>query len=165
MIALAAAEAGVAIVHERLDAEHMRLTCANGTLDLKTGELGPHRRADLLTKRTPIAFDASAECPRWLEFLHTIMGGNADLIAFLKRAVGYSLTGDVSEQVLFFLHGSGSNGTVATLSPAIRPAFWLSVATFLTWFVVLIIVRVQATRAERELRELREKALDMGVLS
>jgi putative DNA primase/helicase len=38
------------------------------------------------------------------------MGGNAELIAFLKRAVGYSLTGDVSEQVLFFLHGSGSNG-------------------------------------------------------
>ena len=60
--------------------------------------------------------------------------------------------------------GSGSNGTVATLSPAIRPAFWLSVATFLTWFVVLIIVRVQATRAERELRELRERALDLGVL-
>ncbi|MEO8841754.1 MAG: cytochrome c biogenesis protein CcsA [Kofleriaceae bacterium] len=60
--------------------------------------------------------------------------------------------------------GSGSNGTVATLSPAILPAFWLAVATLMTWFVALVIVRVQATRAERELRELRERALDLGVV-
>jgi hypothetical protein len=40
----------------------------------------------------------------------------------------------------------------------------LSVATFMIWFVVLIVVRVQTTRAERELRELRERALDLGVL-
>ncbi|HEY0251232.1 MAG TPA: hypothetical protein VGC41_06875, partial [Kofleriaceae bacterium] len=59
---------------------------------------------------------------------------------------------------------SGSNGTVATLSPAIRPAFWISVATFMLWFAVLVIVRVQAVRAARELRELRERALDLGVL-
>jgi P4 family phage/plasmid primase-like protien len=110
MVALAAPEVGVAIAHERLDAQHMRLSCANGTLDLRTGALGPHLRADLLTKMSPVRYDANADCPRWLAFLHTIMGGNADLIAFLKRAVGYSLTGDVSEQVLFFLHGSGSNG-------------------------------------------------------
>jgi len=38
------------------------------------------------------------------------MDGNADLIAFLQRATGYSLTGETSEQCLFILHGSGANG-------------------------------------------------------
>ncbi len=38
------------------------------------------------------------------------MDGNANLITFLQRAVGYSLTGATSEQVLFFLYGTGANG-------------------------------------------------------
>lgn len=110
MIALAGAEDGISISHERLDAQSRLLTCANGTLDLRTGDLRAHRRVDLLTKMTPVAFDPRAECPRWLAFLNTIMGGNTELVSFLQRAVGYSLTGEVSEQVLFFLYGSGSNG-------------------------------------------------------
>jgi heme exporter protein C len=60
---------------------------------------------------------------------------------------------------------AGAEGNVATLDPAMRPAFWLSVTTFLLWFVVLLINRVQSARAERQLRELREQALDAGVIS
>jgi heme exporter protein C len=60
--------------------------------------------------------------------------------------------------------GSGRNGVVATLDPRMRPAMWISVATFMIWFVALVVVRVQSTRAEREVRELRERALDLGVL-
>jgi heme exporter protein C len=87
-----------------------------------------------------------------------------------RVAAGMAIFGMVGVPFIYVMVGqdshpaSGSNGTVATLSPAIRPAFWLSVATMLMWFVVLIIVRVQATRAEREVRELRERALDLGVL-
>lgn len=59
---------------------------------------------------------------------------------------------------------SGGEGVVATLGPGMRGAFWLSVASFLCWYVALVISRVQSTRAERELRELRERGLDLGVL-
>ena len=45
-----------------------------------------------------------------MSFLNRIMDKNANLIEFLKRAVGYSLTGDVSEQCLFIFFGSGANG-------------------------------------------------------
>jgi hypothetical protein len=45
-----------------------------------------------------------------------------------------------------------------------RGAFWLSVGSFLCWYLALVILRVQSTRAERELRELRERGLDLGVL-
>jgi heme exporter protein C len=70
----------------------------------------------------------------------------------------YSMVGQDSHPA------SGSKGVVATLGPGMRGAFWLTVATFLLWFLALVIMRVQGTRAERELRELRERALDLGVL-
>jgi len=60
---------------------------------------------------------------------------------------------------------AGAGGNVATLDPSMRPAFWLSMATFLIWFIILVIVRVKGTRAEREVREIREQGLDAGVLS
>ena len=60
---------------------------------------------------------------------------------------------------------AGASGNVATMDPRMRPAFWLSVATFFLWFLALVITRVQSARAERQLRELREQGLDAGVLS
>ncbi len=60
---------------------------------------------------------------------------------------------------------AGSEGNVATLQPEMKLVFWLSVATFLCWFLTLVVARVQSVRAEREVRELRERALDAGVLS
>jgi heme exporter protein C len=60
---------------------------------------------------------------------------------------------------------AGGKGVVATLQPGMRGPFWLSVATFLCWYLALVLYRVQGTRAEREVRELRERGLDLGVLS
>ena len=44
------------------------------------------------------------------------MGGDEELITFLQKALGYALTGDVSEQVLFILHGTGANGKSTLLN-------------------------------------------------
>jgi putative DNA primase/helicase len=38
------------------------------------------------------------------------MDGNDTIIQFLQRIVGYSLTGSVNEQALFFFYGTGANG-------------------------------------------------------
>lgn len=110
MIELARSERGVPVQPEELDADGMLLNCENGTIDLRTGKLREHRRDDLLTKLAPVDFDADAVAPLWAEFLETVLAGHADLIAFVQRAVGYSLTGDVSEHVLFILNGPGANG-------------------------------------------------------
>ena len=91
----------------------------NGTLDLRTGELRPHRREDLITKLAPVVYDHEARCPLFLAFLDRILAGNADLIAFVQRAVGYSLTGDVQERVLLILWGGGANGK-STLLETLR---------------------------------------------
>lgn len=110
MISRVQYEPGIAARTAELDANPWRLAVANGTVDLRRGALDAHRREDLITKLVPIEFDPSATCARWDSFLSQIMGGDPDLVAFLQRAVGYSLTGDTGEQCLFFLHGSGANG-------------------------------------------------------
>jgi P4 family phage/plasmid primase-like protien len=103
-------EPGIPVLPADLDADPFLLNVANGTLDLRTGQLRPHRRGDLLTKLAPAAYRPDAACPLWLRFLSRIMGGNDLLITYLQRLVGYALTGDVSEQCLWFLYGTGANG-------------------------------------------------------
>lgn len=110
MVSLAQSDPRVVVTPNQLDADPWLLTVQNGTLDLLTGTLQPHRREDLMTKVAPVPFMSEAICPTWESFLERIMGGNQDLIRFLQRAVGYSLTGQISEQVLFFAYGTGANG-------------------------------------------------------
>jgi len=110
MLALAQSEPGIPVVPTELDKDPWLLNVKNGVIDLRTGELRPHRQKDMITKLAPVEYDPAARCPRWEQFLFEIMDGNENLVRFLQRAVGWSLTGDVSEHVLFILHGTGRNG-------------------------------------------------------
>lgn len=107
---LSLAEAMVSVTVDELDADPWLFNVANGTLDLRTGELLPHDPARLITKISDVAFDQEAECPTWIAFLERIMDGNRNLITFLQYAAGYSMVGEVSEHVLIFLYGTGANG-------------------------------------------------------
>ncbi len=100
----------VAVTSGQLDASPWLFNCLNGTVDLQTGELRPHDPADLITRLAPVEYDPDARHPAWERLLNDATGGNAEVLAFLRRAVGYSLTGDVSEEVLFFIHGPGAAG-------------------------------------------------------
>ncbi len=110
MVSLAQSEPSIPIEPKQLDTDAMLLNCANGTLDLRTGELREHRREDYITRLIDVQYQESAECPAWFKFLDEILDGNAQVINFLGRAVGYSLTGNVSERVVFILYGTGANG-------------------------------------------------------
>ena len=105
----------VSVKKKELDAHNFLFNCDNGVIDLKTGELLPHDRDLLLTKLSPIKYDRNAECPNWKAFLESIFktpAGKPDyeLINYLQKAIGYSLTGVTKEQVMFFLFGNGRNG-------------------------------------------------------
>src|SRR5262249_49727029 len=86
------------------------LNCTNGVVDLRSGRLLPHDRGLWITKQVPFAFDPDAQCPRFLSFLSEITEGNASLIAFLARALGYSLTGSAKDQCFFIAWVVGANG-------------------------------------------------------
>ncbi len=110
MLDLAGTEIELALKVELLDADPWTLSTANGTLDLRTGTLRPHDPADLISIGTEIPYQADATCPRWQRFLLEVFDGDEELVDFVRRAIGYSLTGDTREHVLFVLHGAGANG-------------------------------------------------------
>jgi putative DNA primase/helicase len=92
------------------------LNVVNGTIDLRNGVLKPHDRADLITELLPIDYDPDATSNEWDTFLRRIFSDNADLIAYVQRGMGYSITGDQSEQTFFFCYGSGFNGKSTLLN-------------------------------------------------
>ncbi len=115
MVSLARSEPGIPVLPEEFDRDPWLLNCENGTLDLRTGKLRPHGRDDLITALAPVEYDPQADAPTWRAFLNHVMDGNAALIEFLGRAVGYSLTGDTTERIVFLLYGTGANGKTVFL--------------------------------------------------
>jgi putative DNA primase/helicase len=107
---LAQAQPELTVPIEVLDSDPMLFNVLNGTIDLRTGSLLQHDPQRLITKLSPVAYYPDAKAPLWCAFLDRVFAGDADTIAFFQRAVGYSMTGDTSEQVFFVAHGCGQNG-------------------------------------------------------
>jgi putative DNA primase/helicase len=105
---LAAADRRIAATVEQWDADPWLLNTPGGVVDLRTGKMREHRPGDHLTKITAVA--PSDGCPLWLKFLDRIFGSDADLVAYVQRMLGYSLTGCTQEHAMFFGYGTGSNG-------------------------------------------------------
>ena len=110
MLFMARSEPRIPIRPSDLDADPWLFNTDNGIVDLRTGTMGEHDPEKLITKITTVNFRPDAKCPLWLSFLDRVMAGNQDIISFLQRAIGYSLTGTTREQCLFILYGTGANG-------------------------------------------------------
>ena len=106
----AQSEPGIPILPEDFDRDLFLFNVLNGTIDLQTGALRAPNRADLISKLAPVMYDPGARSQLWDRVLDEVTGGSRELQDFLQRAVGYSLTGDVREEKLFFVHGPGASG-------------------------------------------------------
>lgn len=92
------------------DSNLMLLACPNGILDLKTGDFRNGLPEDRITMSANTKFDPAAACPRWIEFLNEVFESNESLILYIKKILGYSITGSTEEQAVFIGFGPGSNG-------------------------------------------------------
>jgi len=115
MLEMAASEESIVVLPGALDSDPWLLNTPSGTVDLRTGEAYNAKREDLITKMTAACFDPEAKCPRWKQFLGEVFTRadfttDRDVIAYVLRLVGYSLTGSVREQMFAILHGNGANG-------------------------------------------------------
>jgi putative DNA primase/helicase len=111
MVKLAISEAGMALGSvTELDSNPFFLGARNGVVNLKDGGLLAPDPSMLITRQVAADYHPTAQCPRWMEFLNQVFDGDADTIAFLQRAVGYTLTGSTTEEVLFICYGIGANG-------------------------------------------------------
>ena len=93
----------------QLDADRNLAGCLDGSV-LRLAPQNTNTDSVFVTKKLGTNSEDGANCPDWTEFLNQIFEGDCQLISFLQRAVGYSLTGHVSEQCLFILVGTGANG-------------------------------------------------------
>jgi putative DNA primase/helicase len=110
MMKLAETEEGIPARTCDFDANSHLFNCENGTINLQTGVLEPHDRDDLLTKAAPLRYEPACPRPLFDAFLKRIMGGNQIMVDYLCRVLGRCLSGDVSEQELYFFIGEGANG-------------------------------------------------------
>jgi putative DNA primase/helicase len=110
MVKLARSEPEVVVKPDELDQDPWLFNVINGTLELENGgRLRKHRRADLITKISPVSFDQNAICPRWDLFLEQVQPDH-ETRAFLQRLVGYAMTGTIREHILPINFGTGRNG-------------------------------------------------------
>ncbi|MDQ0352476.1 putative DNA primase/helicase [Alkalibacillus filiformis] len=106
----------LATVHnDDLDADSHLFNVNNGTINLDSGKLQEHESKNLITRSSPVDYDPDAKCPRFKQFLEEVIvdkNGFSDyeVIRYLQKAIGYSLTSETIEQTIFFLTGKGGNG-------------------------------------------------------
>lgn len=110
MVRLARTMPEVAVPLDSLDQHPYQLVCSNGTVDLATGELGPHRMEDLVTQCSPVEYVAGARDERWEKFLADVTGGDENLVQYLQRAAGYTLTASGREEAFFIIYGPKGSG-------------------------------------------------------
>jgi putative DNA primase/helicase len=98
-----------------LDQDVFLLNLQNGTLDLRTAELRPHDRRDMITKLAPVRWDGlDAWSDAWRRHLEYFLP-DGELVGFLQRFLGYCLTGETRERKILIMHGVGSNGKTLIL--------------------------------------------------
>ena len=100
----------VTVDHGEFDHDHMLLNTESGYVDLTNGELKDHDIKKLFSEQTASEYSDTIDCPLWDQFLSQIFKNDEELIHYVQKAVGYSLTGSTAEQVMFLLLGSGRNG-------------------------------------------------------
>jgi putative DNA primase/helicase len=113
MTEIAKCDPKIAALPEIWDVDDFSINLLNGTYDLKNFELREHSIKDYNSKIALFEFDKTAKCPNWLKFLNRIFVSREDkyeIISFIQRAIGYTLTGSTKEQSMFLLWGSGANG-------------------------------------------------------
>lgn len=139
---------------DQFDVDPMLFNVMNGTIDCRTGELRGPSEEDMLAKQSPVCLDRAAVPTEWLASMEFWFAGDKDMIAYMRRAVGLFLTGDVRERAFFMLFGSGRNGKgtfVSTIEALLGPdyAFAIPVENFLSTRNPQHPVDVHAARGKR----------------
>ncbi|TPS34475.1 phage/plasmid primase, P4 family [Acinetobacter baumannii] len=93
-----------------LDANANLLGCANGVIDLTTGILLTPDREYMISYSTGIEYSLSARCPVFEQTVLDAFFGDAEMVTFFQRVIGYIALGQPKESIILIPYGSGNNG-------------------------------------------------------
>ena len=116
LLDIASGMPAITIRSEELDQNPWLLNCQNGTLNLRTGKLQEHNPKDMITRICTAEYDPECAIPLWTQLMEKITDSDKEYMRYIQKALGYSLTGDISEQAIFLLYGTGSNGKSTMLN-------------------------------------------------
>lgn len=100
----------IPVTFEDFDRDDMLLNTPNGYLDLTSGEQREEDKTKMFSYVTNTEMTDTARPDTWIDFLNDIFNNDQELIRFIQKSIGYSMTGSTREQVMFILHGKGRNG-------------------------------------------------------
>jgi len=109
MLDLAASEPGIPVHPEDFDRDPDVLNLLNGTLALRTQQLRPHRREDLLTKLSPVEWNPDAHSELWERFQEKALP-DPSARRFAQKAAGATLLGRSGADVVILIHGPTRTG-------------------------------------------------------
>lgn len=95
---------------EEMKSDKYLLNVKNGVVNLKTKEIYKHDPGYRFTTICPVEYDPNAKSLRFKGFINEIMMGDVELMKYLQTALGYGISGEVREEKIFFLLGTGANG-------------------------------------------------------
>lgn len=116
VIGLALCYREVAVKKDAWNCHPMLLGTPAGLIDLETGKLMEPRKSAMITKSTLIA-PAEGAHPYWDRVVQRASGGDAGMLSYLQKLVGYAITGDTRQEAMFYLHGPGNSGKSKFILP------------------------------------------------
>jgi putative DNA primase/helicase len=147
MMKLAKSDSRILRAHEAFDVSGTLLSCRNGVLDLTTGQLRDHAPDDYITRCTNVDYDPDAQLDEWEAFVHHACDDDPDLVSYVQRAAGYSLSGSVTEECFFVIVGPAASGK-STFVSGMQAALGEYAGSFASDTILL---RGQQSRRESDL--------------
>lgn len=116
MVTLAQSDPRVLVPIKELDSDLYLLGCANGAVDLRTGELVPPSQDLLITNSTGVEYNPKAKCPLFEKTVLDAFFGAQEMVEFFRRLMGYAILGNPKENLIVIPFGDGSNGKSTVLT-------------------------------------------------
>ena len=153
VLSVAQADQRMVVAADAWDRDPMLLNTPGGIVDVATQQIRA-LGSEYVTQATRVTPDFSGPCPVFHRFLDSVFLRDRDLIEFVRRSLGYMLTGDRREQVLWFWYGLGANGK-SVLAELVQ---WIG-GSYTLKLPASVLMQARGERHPTELAQLRGKRL------
>lgn len=152
VLSLAMSDRRLVVGSDEWDGDPMALNTPGGIVSMASAALRARgqRYVTQAARVTPV----EASAPVWDRFITDVCCGDRELLEFVQRMLGYCLTGDRREQVLFFWYGLGANGK-SVLAELVQ---WIA-GSYSIKLPATALMQSKGDRHPTELAQLRGKRL------